>query len=192
MVVRSIIFFLFALTSCKGNSQQLATPKAFLNVVKVDAVLYSKDSAAILADLYKKMKNREPFFQNPEYFDSTVLMIDTVMYDSSLNKIAVFIIARNPTYKNPRSDSKLPFYYNAGCFLGKRQYTDSSLFELKRLGPFSLANFDDTREIRQAIRDDYFLELATVLDEKGEPVFKYNLNDKRFWESPTGWRRMFE
>lgn len=189
---RNIIIVLLGLTSCNGNSQKLETPKEFINKVTVGASFYSKDSAVVAADLYLKMKNHQASFTNREYFDSTVLEIDTIMYDSSLNKIAVFVIAKNPTYRNPHSDSKLPFYYNANCYLGKRINLNSDIFELKQLGPFSLVNFDDTKEIRQAIRDYYFLELATVLDEKKEPVFKYNLNDKRFWESPTGWKRTFE
>lgn len=189
---RSILFFLFAMTSCNGNSQKLETPKEFINQVTVDNSVYSKDSVAIIADLYLKMRNQEASFNNPEYFESTILAIDTLMYDSSLNKIAVFVIAKKPTYRNPHSDSKLPYYYNASCYLGKRQYHDSVIFEVKRLGPFTLANFDDRATIQKAIREYYFLELATVLDEKKEPVFKYNLNDKRFWESPTGWKRMFE
>ncbi len=189
---KNIIIFLLTLASCNGNSQQLETPKEFINKVTVDVSVYSNDSAAIVADLYLKMKNHEASFTNPEYFDSTVLAIDTIMYDSSLNKIAVFVVARNPTYRNPHSDSKLPFYYNSSCYLGKRQHHGTSIFELKQLGPFTLANFDDKGIIRKAIREYYFLELATVLDENSQSVFKYNLNDKRFWESPTGWKRAFE
>lgn len=189
---RIIVFFLLALISCNGSSQQKKTPKEFVSEVVVDKAAYSRDSTAIVADLYQKMKNHEASFTNPEYYDSTVLMVDTIMYDPSLNKIAVFVIAKNPTYRNPHSDSKLPYYYNANCYLGKRTQVDSSIFKLKQLGPFSVVNFDDTQEIRQAIRDNYFLELATVLDEKSQPVFKYNINDKRFWNSPTGWKRMFE
>ncbi|MDQ6763708.1 MAG: hypothetical protein M3015_13920 [Bacteroidota bacterium] len=187
-----IVFFLLAFISCNGSSQQKKTPKEFINEVNVGKAIYSRDSTTIVANLYQKMKNHEASFTNPEYYDSTVLIIDTIIYDPSLNKIAVFVIAKNPTYRNPHSDSKLPFYYNANCYLGKRMQVDSTVFELKQLGPFSLVNFDDTQEIRQAIRDYYFLELATVLDEKSQPVFNYNIDDKRFWDSPTGWKRMFE
>lgn len=188
---RIITVFLFALASWNCNSQQMKTPKEYINSVQVNASTYSKDSIAILANLYTKMKNHEASFTNPEYFDSTEIIIDTIMYDTSLNKVAVFVITKNPTYRNPHSDSKLPYYYNANCYLGKRKYADSCLFELKSLGPFSLVNFDNKIEIRQALRDYYFFELATVLNEKRESVFKYNLDDKRFWESSTGWKRMF-
>ena len=189
---KMIGFFLLALVSCNRNTQQKKTQKEFINEVKADKAIYYRDSIAIVANLYQKMKNHEASFTNPEYYDSTVLIIDTIIYDLSLNKIAVFVIAKNPTHRNPHSDSKLPYYYNANCYLGKRTQVDSSIFELKQLGPFSLANFHFTEEIKQAIRHYYFLELATLLDENSRPVFNYNIDDKRFWNSSTGWKRMFE
>lgn len=189
---RIIVFFLITFISCNGSGQQKKTPKEFASAVVIDKAAYLRDSTAIVADLYQKMKNHEASFSNPEYCDSTVLMIDTIIYDPSLNKIAVFIMAKNPTYRNSHSDSKMPYYYNANCYLGKRMQADSSIFELKQLGPFSLGNFHFIEEIRQAVRHYYFLELATVLDEKSQPVFNYNIDDKRFWDSPTGWKRMFD
>ncbi len=189
---RIIVFFLLALISCNESDKQKKTPKEFVSAVVVDKAIYLGDSTSIVADLYKKMKNHEASFTNPEYYDSTVLVIDTIIYDPSLNKIAVFVIAKNPTYRNPHSDSKLPYYYNANCYLGKRMQVDSSIFELKQLGPFSVVNFDDIQDVKRAIRDNYFLELATVLDEKNQPVFNYNIDDKRFWDNSTGWKRMFE
>ena len=189
---RNIFISLFTLASCNVNNQQIETPKEFLNNVIVDNVTYSKDSTAIITDLYVKLKNHEASFTNPEYFDSTILIIDTIMYDSSLNKIAVFVIAKNPTYRNPYSDSKLSYYYNANCYIGKRLDKGSSEFELKCLGRFSEINFHDSATVIKALKEDFFLELATVLDENKQPVFKYNLNDKRFWESSSGWKRIFK
>ena len=63
---------------------------------------------------------------------------------------------------------------------------------LRRLFRFSEINFDDSITVVKALKEDFFLELATVLDEKSQPVFKYNLDDKRFWESSTGWKRVFQ
>jgi hypothetical protein len=189
---RFIVFFIILLIACNGNDQQTVTPKEFLNHVIVNDTVYSKDSVAIIADLYTKLKNHEASFTNQEYFDSTVLVIDTIMYDSSQNKIAAFVIAQNPSYRNPYRQTDTPYYYNASCYLGKRILQDSSRFELKDTGPFYLNNFGEKEVIKKAIREYYFLELATKLDEKGQPSFKYNLDDKRFWESSTGWKRVFE
>ena len=188
---RYMFFILFYFTSCSGNSQQLKTPKEFVNHVSVGTSRYSADSISILNDLYKIMKNHQASFNNSEYYDSTILIIDTIMYDASLNKIAVFVVAKNPVHRNPYSDSKFPFYYNANCYLGKRTQSGSVEFELKCLCRFSEINFDNYRTIIKALKEDFFLELVTVVDEKGQPVFEYNLNDKIFWSSPSGWRRAF-
>lgn len=168
------------------------TPKEFISNVVVNDSLYKKDSVSILSELYNLLKDHKESFNNPEYFDSTVLIVDSIMYDSSLNKIAVFVVARIPVYRNRYSDSKLPFYYNANCYLGRRKQHDSSIFELKCLCKFSEINFYDRLSVVAALKNDFFLAMSTVLDENKNPVFKYNINDKRFWTSSTGWKRMFE
>src|SRR6202008_3820051 len=116
---------------CCNRSGRVNTPRGFVNQVTVEPSLYRRDSISILRNLYDKMKNHEASFQNPEYFDSTTLYLDTVLYDSSYNKVALFVIAENPVRRNPHSDSKLPYYYNANCYLGKRLFADSSFFDLK-------------------------------------------------------------
>ena len=180
-----LIFF-----SCNENNR-VYTPKNYLNNISVNYALYTKDSIAILANLYGKMKNHEASFQNPEYFDSTKLYLDTVLYDSTLSKIALLVISENPVKRNPYSDSKLPYYYNADSYLGKRLFADSSVFELNNIGPVSIINFDDKNTTSKAIRESYFSELTTFLDADGVPHYDYNINDKRFWSSLKGWKRVF-
>jgi len=184
-----IIIFLF-LSACNKNGK-LTTPKEFINNVTVEPSLYSKDSISILNALYNKMRNHEASFQNPEYFDSTRLYLDTVLYDSSLNKITLFVIAENPVHRNPYSDSKLPYYYNSNCYLGKRLFNDSSIFDLKNIGPASIINFYDKATTSKAIREIYYSELTTFLDAEGNTHYHYNVNDKRFWTSSKGWLRVF-
>jgi hypothetical protein len=173
------------------RSRKVETPKEFVNDVKVDPSLYSKDSISILENLYGKMRKHESSFQSPEYFDSTTLYLDTILYDSTRNKIALFVIAENPVRRNPHSDSKLPYYYNANCYLGKREYPNSSYFALKNIGPVSIINFDDKATANKAIRESYFSELTTFLDAEAKPHYDFNVNDKRFWTSAKGWSRAF-
>lgn len=184
-----IPILLFSL-SC-NRSGRVNTPKDFVNHITVMPSLYSRDSISILNSLYDKMKAHEASFQNPEYFDSTKLYLDTVLYDSTLNKIALFVIAENPVFRNPHSDSKLPYYYNANCYLGKRLFADSSIFDLKNIGPVSIINFDNRPTTSKAIRESYFSELTTFLDSESSPRFDYNVDDKRFWTSLKGWKRVF-
>ena len=185
----SIVTFLIII-SC-NRSGRVNTPNDFINDITVKPHLYSSDSVAILVDLYNKMRNHEASFQNPEYFDSTRLYLDTILYDSTFEKVALFVIAENPVHRNPHSDSKLPYYYNANCYLGKRLFADSSIFDIKTIGPVSIINFDDKAGTSDAIRETYYSELTTFLDSDGSPRFDYNVNDKRFWNSLKGWKRAF-
>lgn len=149
------------------------------------------DSIEIRRELCRLMKAHKGSFQNREYFDSTEIIVDSIMYDSTLQKIAVFVIAKNPTYRNPYSDSKLPFYYNANTYLGRRVHSTSNQFELKCLCRFSEVNFNDAKTVVAALKEDFFTELATVKNENDQPVFEYNLDDVRFCSSQKGWYKTF-
>ncbi len=74
---------------------------------------------------------------------------------------------------------------------GKRLFVDSSIFDMKNIGPVSIVNFDDRPTASKAIRDSYFSELTTFLDAESNPHYDYIVNDKRFWESSKGWKRVF-
>jgi hypothetical protein len=178
--------------ACRGGPPKKPTDAAFKNKTQVDRSIYARDSVILIQELYRIMRAHEGSFTNKEYYDSTLLVLDTIMYDSSLNKIALFVEARNPTSKNQYADTKTPFYYNASCYLGKRLRNESDSFQLINIGPFFYSNFNSLNMIRRAIREGYFEELSTVLDEHRQPFYQYNLDDKRFWESKTGWRNAFE
>lgn len=186
---RYIIFFLFAFTSCNGKSQQIETPKEFINTMTVSDSIYAKDSTTILAALYSKLGKHESSFYNKEYFDSTKLIIDKIFYDSTENKIAVFVLVENPTSRQKYPNLNYKVYYSAYCYLGKR--TSVNDFELKWFNTFYPINFNNKQEISDAIEQLYFTELAAIIDGDDQPVYKYNLNDKRFWTGP-GWKKFFE
>jgi hypothetical protein len=185
-----ILLMLASLIAC-SKSGKVNTPKEFVNHVVVNPSLYSGDSASILRNLYNKMKNHEAPFQNRQYFDSTQLYIDTLLYDNSFNKVVLFVIAENPIRRNPYAVSALPYYYNANCFLGKRLIGNPAIFDLEAIGPISIINFEDKAMASKAIREGYFSKLTTSLDANGSPHYDYNVDDKRFWESPKGWKRVF-
>ena len=107
-----ILIFIFYFTSCIGNSQKLQTPKNFVDTGIVDASVYTKDSTAILAELYSKMEKHESSFYSKEYFDSTQLIIDKILYDSSKDKIAVFVLVENPISRRKTSDLNYKVYYH--------------------------------------------------------------------------------
>jgi hypothetical protein len=188
-MLRYIIFFLAAFTSCNGQGQQIETPKEFINTMTVSDSVYAKDSTTILAALYPKLQMHEASFYDKEYFDSTKLIIDKIFYDSTKNKIAVFVLTENLMSRKKYPNPKYKFYYDAYCYLGKRTEADS--FDLKWFNTFFPINFISKQEISNAIKQLYFTELAAIIDGDDQPVYKYNLNDKRFWAGP-GWKKFFE
>ncbi len=185
---RYLLFF-FAVCSCNGQPQQIATPAEFINTITVSDSIYSKDSAIILEGLYSKLQNHESSFYSKEYFDSTKLIIDKIFYDSTKSKIAVFILTENLMSRKKYPNLKSKVYYDAFCYLGKRTGTDS--FGLKWFDTFFPINFINKQEISAAIEQLYFTELAAIIDGDDQPVYKYNLNDKRFWAGP-GWKKFFD
>lgn len=186
---RYIIFFLFTFTSCNGQPQQIATPTEFINTMAVSDSIYAQDSTIILAALYSKLQKHVSSFYDKEYFDSTKLIIDKIFYDSTKNKIAVFVLTENLMSRKKYPNLNYKIYYDAFCYLGKRTGVDS--FELKWLNTFYPINFINKKEISDAIKQLYFTELAAIIDGNDQPVYKYNLNDKRFWTGP-GWKKFFE
>ncbi len=179
-------------SGCAEKVKVKLTPSDYLNTVNVTHEEYSRDSIAILNALNRKLaENQSPYESKKIYTDSTVLIIDSIMYDSSKDKIGIFVIAQNPVFLINQMDFVDSLYYNANCFLGKRIISRSDSFDLKVMGPFQLVNFKSITIVKEAIRGSYFIELTNWFDEKSLPYYDYNLNDKRFWTSLKGWPRAF-
>lgn len=168
----------------------MSTPTEFKSYTIVDDSVYEMDRISTLRVLQKKLKNHQASFFSKEYFDSTRLLIDTIMYDSSRQKRAVFVLAENPTTRQsgPNNDHKI--YYNAYCYLFERK-NQADTFTAKWFNVFSSINFYEKKEIRESIRELYFHELSTIVGGDDKPVYIYNLDDKRFWNGP-GWAKVFD
>jgi hypothetical protein len=162
------------------------TPKEFLNHAVNGSSGYTKDSIEVIRQLKNLLLNHKGSFHSPDYFDYTELIIDSLLYSPDLNKLAVFVIAKNPTYRQLLPDSQHPWYYNATSYLGVRQ-NDTVCLSL--LGP-NFTNYIDKEEVSDDIRETCF-RLFISEDTTGRYTCKYNLNDVRFWDSPI-WEEMEE
>ncbi|MEO8150669.1 MAG: hypothetical protein ABI723_23760 [Bacteroidia bacterium] len=173
-----LIALLSFFSSCGQFREKKITPNEFLNHTVIKKERYSKDSLEILIQLKIFLSKHEDFFYNKAYFDKTLLIIDTIIYSPDFNKLAVFVITKNPMYRQPYSDGKNEWYYDATCYLGLRQ---SDTISLSWWGP-NFTNSTDEEELSLIIRDSYFTEQA-----RGDTIkantYKYNLNDVRFWGS---------
>jgi hypothetical protein len=163
------------------------TPKDYLSNTVIKKEDYIRDSVTLLIEFQKFLRNHQNSFYKKEYFDSTQLIIDTIMYSPDFNKVAVFVITKNPTFRQLTPNKDFSSYYDAYCYLGIRL---NDGFNLKWLRRFYPINWYDRNEISNEIRDAYFNEFSVLKDINGLSQYKYNLNDKRFWECPV-WKEYF-
>lgn len=169
-----------------GTREKIYTPKEFLNDAHISQANYSSDSVQLLNQLKSELENHKQSFYSKEYFDSTKLIIDTIIYNSTFDRLAVFILSKNPTYRQLVPDKNHDWYYDATCYLGLKQ-RDTVL--LSWIGP-NFSNSENPEELSEIIRDACFTAFARK-DTTNGGLYKYNLNDKRFWDSPI-WRKNFD
>src|ERR1700727_2200340 len=75
------------------------TSKEFLSHVEINKEDYSKDSINVLKLMHNLLSNHEQSFYIKDYFDSTQIIIDSILYSTDFNKLAVFVVTKNPTYR---------------------------------------------------------------------------------------------
>ncbi len=189
----SLIVFFFSInfTGCRFTNSDSNTEEKFRNNIVVNKDVYSLDSIKLLEQLKLFLRNHNGSFSSKEYFDSKELSIDTILYAPNFKRIAIFIVAKTPInrrlYKSS-FDNKYSHWFDAYCYLGIRK---NDGFELKWLRRFNSINWYDKTEILASIHEDYFVEFSKLKDASGAYQYKYNINDKRFWDCSV-WDEYFE
>ncbi|WP_123844762.1 hypothetical protein [Chitinophaga lutea] len=186
---KMLIYGLFSLyclifSSCGEFRLKQHTPKEFINNVIVTRALYVKDSTQIQDTLINYLKEHRHSFYSKEYFDLTQIIIDTIIHNDSCNKFIVFVITKNPTYRQRNPINESNWYYDATSYIGIRNKEN---IHLAWIGP-NFSNAKDQSELSSTIRSAYFTEFATS-DTIGGGMYKYNMNDSRFWGAPI-WRKV--
>lgn len=189
----SILLFatLIITASCNfrtGAGETRITPKEFLNLTKVNPAIYIQDKDTIFHQIQHFLSTHSKSFYSKEYFDLTILGIDTILYSPDQNKIAVFIFTKNPITRQLDPNIKYKHYYDASCYLGKRL---KDTFDLKWLDRFRLINFYDQQEVTNGLRKMYFTEFATLKNGDNTYTYNFNLDDKRFWNC-YAWTQYYE
>jgi hypothetical protein len=160
------------------------TPYGFINKKVNKKENYSQDSLKVSFELKKLLLKHDDFFYSKEYFEGTYIIIDTILYSSDLNKLAILVITKNSTRRQLMPIKDKAFYYNATSYLGIRE---KDTIRLSWLGP-SFTNYTDKRELSNDIRQTSF-RLFVSKDTTEKYAYKYNLNDIRFWTSSV-WQKI--
>jgi hypothetical protein len=187
-----LIFTCFITTeSCNfgvGAGEARITPTEFLNETKVSQFIYDRDKDTITHQIQHFLFTHDKSFYSQEYFDSTILTIDTILYSPDQSRIAVFLFTKNPITRQTHPNTKYKYYYDASCYLGKRQ---KDTFDLKWLDRFRLINFYNPQEVTNGLRNLYFTEFATLKNVDNTYTYNVNLDDKRFWNC-YAWMQYFK
>jgi len=156
-----------------------------MNHNPIDRAKYKKDSINLIILLKEDLKNHKGFFYSKEFFDSTQVIIDSIIYSPNFQKMAVFVVTKNPTFRQLLPDKRSDFYYNGNCYLGLRKHNSILLFS----GGPSFSNSINKTELTEMMRSTYFSIYSKIRDVNGEYKYKYNLGDVGFWSCPI-WDEM--
>ncbi len=176
-----LVVVIYYMTFIKGwyeFQRNTDTPKEFLNHTNISKDSYSRDSAEITNQLKRLLVKHEDFFYSKEYFEGTDILIDTIVYSPSSDKLAVLVITKNPTSKQLQPTKDKSFYYNGTTYIGVRE---ANTISLSWLGP-NFTNSTDKSELSEDLREAFFRTFVSK-DTTEKYAYRYNFNDTRFWTS---------
>lgn len=167
-----LIFFLTFLGCHKISKTKIVDAKPQVNIEN-----YFKDKVIIKNKLSGLLNQHVGFFSSKEYNNYSEIIVDTIIHNPDFQKMAILIIVKNPTTQQLVPSKADEFYYNATCFIGKKNKESLSLFWM---GP-NFTNSYDLKKIKKIVRNKF-------IDDKR---FKYNIADNDFWTSDI-WKKMSE
>jgi len=177
-----IILYFKYISGWMSFRENTDTPAAFLNQILASKENYTRDSTEIISQLKKSLLKHEKFFQSKEYDDTTRLIIDSMVYSPDFKKIAILVITQNAVSKQMAPDRRYDWYYDATCFLGMRE---GDSIRIKWMGPVFTNSYNKAR-LSDILREASFRTFAI-----DDSLYRYNLNDTRFWNTPI-WGKKFQ
>jgi hypothetical protein len=161
------------------------TPKEFVNYTKIDKENYSRDSVNIVLQMKDYVKDHKESLYSKEYCDSTQFSVDTILYSPNFKKLAVFVIAKNPTHKQLIPDKEYKWYYDGSCYIGNKE---NKKININWIGPL-YTNYYNINSLSNIIREYFFLKYNSDTDINGNKNM-YNLDDIRYWDKSIDWKNL--
>lgn len=174
MILQSVL-----LLTC--GETQITTPPEYYYVNEVSRSKYSADSTFLITHIKKMIQRREGPFYPEKFDDSTSIYIDTIVYNADQDRLAFFVITKNTNDKLLSKGRHDKFHFDAHFFIGKILEKSWELKWFKRL---SFSRFEGYNDISMKVKSWYNNELKKIKGHDGKSLYKYNLNDYRFWDGP--------
>jgi hypothetical protein len=179
-----LLISFWSLISCKASSDQ---HNKYLYRDTIDRETYKKFEAILVDSIKVFIKEKKGPF-HPKKFDSTTeIFIDTILFSPNQKRMAFFVVTKNSNDKLLSKGLKDEFHFDANCFLAQK---DANFLDIQWLSAFNFTRYWEYDKASKRIRKAYFTMLSSIKDNDDTSLYKYNLNDLRFWNGPI-WNKYF-
>jgi hypothetical protein len=145
----------------------------------------------ILRDSIKHLVTEKRLAYYPKENDlNTEIIIDTILYSPKKDKAAFFVITKNSNDKLLSRGNKNQFHYDAHCFTAYLK-GDSTFNGINWISASSINNFSTLEKTTFRIKEMFFKDFSKRQDVNDSSMYKYNLDDIRFWDGPV-WKTVEE
>jgi hypothetical protein len=184
MRLYSLIAILFC-SLCYGctDNKSDTTPVKYRNHTTVTIDVYKKHMLILQDSIIKFIKEKSHAYYPKENDLLTEVIIDTILYSPQKDKVAFFVITKNSDDKLLGGGNKTEYHYDAHCFIADLK--NNSFFKnIFWIRASSLSNYKNLNNAHHRIREMYFKDFSERKDGNNNSMYKYNLDDIRFWDGP--------
>jgi hypothetical protein len=172
-----------------NNVKKGLTPPEYIYNDTVDIKTYSQYKLTLVDSIRSFIRYKDGPYYRKEFDEQTIVFVDTILFSPKRNRITFFVITKNSNDKLLSKGNKNEYHYDANCFIGNLKI--DSIWDIRWLKALNLTRYDTHIESSERIREMYFTLFSTIKDVDGNSLYKYNLNDIRFWDGPI-WQKYFE
>lgn len=166
------------------------TPKKYRNKTKVSSEIYKADQEILKDSIKNLIIRRDLAYYSKDNDLFTEVIIDTILYSPMKDKVVFFVITKNSNDKLISGGKRNEYNYNAHCFIAYLK-EDSVFSDIYWIRASNINNFINIEKTSFRIREMYFNDFSKRQDINGNSLYKYNVNDIRFWNGPI-WKTMEE
>lgn len=174
-IIGVYFFYIYGWYTFRKNTD---TSSAYESHVVAPRRLYLADKDRLGVEMGQLLARKEDFFDNSAYGSGTKIIIDTILYSPDFNRLAILLIAKNPTNHELMPDREGDWYYDGTSYLGSRSADSIILWQIGS----TLLDGKDQNSISDDLRRDAF-RLFISDDTTARYHYRFNMNDVRFWHA---------
>lgn len=146
---------------------------------------YQSDVLDFTSQIRTMIKERKgPFYQD-KYGNSTRISIDTIFYNSTASKACLISILEISNSELEKTFNAAGTHFDARGFLATRSDSASRSWNLRWFRVYNLDRYESRLTVSRKMRLFYLQNLKAVGNSEVKSLYRYNVGDHRFWDSPV-------